>query len=95
MTDYGLRCPHVRGGEPYPIWMLTSAGGAVAGVTPACTISKDGAAFAAPAATASVSDAKGYSTIALTATEDNANTLAMVCTGAGAQPYRTVTTPQR
>ncbi len=79
----------------FPVWALSPGGAPVSGVTPACTIAKDGGAASAVIATASASDAKGESWIALTATETDAKTFNIVCTAVGAATFRSSTVTQR
>lgn len=84
----------------YPIWMLTSAGTAVTGLTNSqilCQYQLDNGSFAnlaAESGTGEVEVGLGKYRIDLAQAETNGNVLSIVCTGTGAQTYRTNVTPQ-
>jgi hypothetical protein len=91
----------VKKGEAFtnfPIWMLSNSGAAVTGLSTSqitCKASIDGGAFANLADTTETEVGLGKYVVDLSSSETNGNSVGIICTATGAQPYRTNLTPQR
>ncbi len=81
-----------------PIWMLSTTGAAVTGLTTSqisCQISIDGGSWTALTDTTETEIGLGKYVVDLSSGETNGNSISLDCSATGAQHYRTNLTPQR